>query len=516
MIKGNDGSFEYAYGELENDKQPYIQAAYECAMVTKPSQFPRMGSVKGTPDIVLPYTSIGGKAVDNLASKLMLSLFPLTTSFFEIATDDPEKLISEIISQLGDSEDSRKQAKEMLDFWFDSVEKLISSQLDTQRMRQAILQALTQLIISGNCLLVFSDDADLKVFRLYDYVVKRDIYGNPSFICIKQDVRIDDLDDETKTRIMGLDDFLRPSSEEIVIYTAIERIDDKYIWNMEFNKQRIYEDRKFDINPFIALRVGFDDGDYGYSFVYEQALSDLTYLNSLIESHRKLIKAMSRTILFNDPLGGNEIEDVAEAKDFDVISGNAQYITTLQIEKRADLAALQDSIDRLKRDIQLTFLMTAGVQRSGERVTAFEIQQLTNDLNESIGGLYSDLVNELQHPLLDLIADQLYRMDKLPNLRELDIKLTVTAGLHGIGRNIEFQSMITWLQTLPETTLAYINWEIFTRRSARLAGVKIDGLIKTMVEVKQEQEQAMMQQMALQASAPVANNMSKNMGVPNE
>lgn len=508
----DDDSFESVYTRLEGDKQPYIRAAKECADLTIPSQFPSWDGMV-VDELMLPYTDLGSRGVNNLASKLMLSLFPLDTPFFELAAENELELIQILIQDLGEGSEV-DNAKEILDFWFDSIERLISKQIDKKGMRRTILQTLLQLLITGNCLLVFSSEGKLKLFKLYDYVVKRDIYGTPLFICIKQVVRFDELNDELRDIIYSKIEF-KDDKKEIAIYTAVRFEDKKYHWNMEVDKKKIYdEDTVYDLNPFLPVRIGDTERDYSFSFVYEQALSDLTFLNKSIEKYRQIIAAISRTILFNDPLGGNNIQDIANAEDLDIISGRADYITTMQIDKRVDLASMLENIETLKRDVQLQFLMSLGVQRQAERVTAYEIHQLASNLNESLGGLYSDLVSELQQPLLDLIAMYLADNDELPDLNNLDVKPVVTAGLSGIGRNIEYQSMLAWLQNLPEMSMQFINWEVFTRRSARLAGVEVEGMIKTSMQVEQERQQAMMEQMAMQSAAPIANNATKPMAEP--
>lgn len=517
--------FEKLYAELEGEKYPYIYKAKECADFTIPSAFPDFDG-DNIDEIVLPYSSLGGRGVSNLAAKLMSSLFPINTPFFELEAENENALIdlriqnilAQIEADVGqiDIDKIGDVAKDDIKRWFNSMELLIGKQIETKRMRSVLQKTLIQLIIAGNCLLVFTENARLKMYKLHNYVVRRDlITGEPIFIAIKEEFCIDELDEDMKERIEPLLEnkrsfYNKNDKQYEEMYTAVERRGSKYYWNVEVNKNKVFEeDVVYDKNPFLALRFTSSEGNYSFSFVHEQALGDLKNLNKTIKDEMEIIRAAARLLFLIDPFSGNSAEDLAKAKNGDFVSGKADGVQALQIDKRADLSTITNKIETLKRELQLQFLMTQGVQRSGERVTAFEISQLAQELDISIGGIYSDMVEELQQPLLNLISEYLTAQDIVPDLKALKVEPIVTAGLAGIGRSIDLSNLVQWLSGQPEPALQYVDWGVYARRSASLAGIKLDSLIKSQQQVDAERMAAMEQQAALNAAAPVASNLTK-------
>ena len=78
---------ESQYTKMERDREQYLERARDSAELTIPYLVPDKGSNSAT-NYPTPYQSVGSRGVMNLASKLMLALFPPQAPFFRLDVDD--------------------------------------------------------------------------------------------------------------------------------------------------------------------------------------------------------------------------------------------------------------------------------------------------------------------------------------------------------------------------------------------------------------------------------------------
>ena len=81
------GTMESQYQKMEIDREIYLERARDSAELTIPYLVPEKGSNSAT-NYPTPYQSVGSRGVMNLASKLMLALFPPQAPFFRLDVDD--------------------------------------------------------------------------------------------------------------------------------------------------------------------------------------------------------------------------------------------------------------------------------------------------------------------------------------------------------------------------------------------------------------------------------------------
>ena len=80
-------SLDSQYSKLELDREIYLERARRNAELTIPHLYPPKGSNEAT-EYPTPYQSVGARGVTNLASKLMLALFPPQAPFFRLDVDE--------------------------------------------------------------------------------------------------------------------------------------------------------------------------------------------------------------------------------------------------------------------------------------------------------------------------------------------------------------------------------------------------------------------------------------------
>ena len=154
------------YDNLASDRSQFLEEARQASELTLPYLIRGHEEyTMGMKQLKTPYQSVGAKGVVTLASKLMLALLPVQTSFFKLQLDE---------SQLG--QEFAPQMRSELDLSFAKIERIILESIAASDDRVAVHQALLHLVVAGNAM-VFMSKNGLKVYPLNRYVVDRDGNG---------------------------------------------------------------------------------------------------------------------------------------------------------------------------------------------------------------------------------------------------------------------------------------------------------------------------------------------------
>ena len=153
-------------------------------------------------------------------------------------------------------------------------------------------------------------------------------------------------------------------------------------------------------------------------------------------------------------------------------------------------------------------MLNSAVQRNGERVTAEEIRYVASELEDTLGGVYSILSQELQLPLVRRLLVQLEGTGQIPDLDGL-VEPTITTGLAAIGRGHDFNKMMTFSQIVSQNPemAQVINWTVMAERMANGLSINTENLIKTPEQIQQEQQQNQMAAMTEKAAPQMAAGM---------
>ena len=114
-------------------------------------------------NIKTPWQAVGAKGVVTLASKLMLALVPVQSTFFKLQVNESQVQTGAIDPQI----------KSELDLSFAKMERTIMDSIAASDDRVTIHQAMKHLVVSGNAL-IFMDKEKLKLYPLNRCVTDRD------------------------------------------------------------------------------------------------------------------------------------------------------------------------------------------------------------------------------------------------------------------------------------------------------------------------------------------------------
>ncbi|PLU17972.1 hypothetical protein BMJ31_21265 [Sinorhizobium medicae] len=213
-----------------------------------------------------------------------------------------------------------------------------------------------------------------------------------------------------------------------------------------------------------------------------------------------LTVANTRSVWLVAPNSVAKAQQLAKAKNGGFVTGEANSVTPLQVNKQADFAVAERFIAQLIERLSYAFMLNSAVQRSGERVTAEEIRYMANELDQGMGGIYSLLSEEFQLPVVRLYEKRMEHNRKVPPLPKGVTSVKVIAGLDALGRGNDLQNLDAFIAGLgqlfgPQEVARRINaGEYMTRRGAAL-GIDTNGLVRTDEELSQGDQTAQMQQM---------------------
>ena len=184
------------------------------------------------------------------------------------------------------------------------------------------------------------------------------------------------------------------------------------------------------------------------------------------------------------------------------VTGQADDVQTLQVNKQADMSVAQQQIGTITDRLSYAFLMNSAVQRNGERVTAEEVRYMAGELEDALGGVYSILSQEYQLPYVMRVIDRLTRQKKLPSLPKGVAKPTIVTGLEALGRGHDLSKYDLFLRALaplgPEVLQEHMNIGDYITRIGTALGIDLPGLVKSEEQKQAEQQAAQQAQMQAQ------------------
>jgi len=498
---------EARYERLSSDRLTFLDRARRCSELTIPTLVPPAAHSKST-IYYTPWQGIGARGVNNLASKLLLSLLPPNSPFFRLVIDDFTR--DELMGNQG--------AKAVVDEGLSKIERAVQAEIEGSGLRSPVFLALKHLIVAGNVLLYLPKDG-IRIWKLDSFVVKRDVMGNILDVIAKDEVSpyslskseyelLDDTDDSKESMESETEELERT----IKVYTRFYRCDDdseRVHWKMyQEIKGKVVpgSEGRFPIDkpPFMALRwTSVDNEDYGRSYV-EEYLGDLISLEGLSKAIVDASAVAAKVVYLLNPNGVTRLKDLTKAESGDVILGKQDDVSSLQTDKQADMKIAYEAAKTISERLSFAFLMNSSVQRDAERVTAEEVRFMASELEDALGGVYSILSQEFQLPLVNRLMDRLTRAKKLPALPKGVVKPAIVTGLEALGRGHDLNKYMTMLKALqplgPEVLARYMNAGDYISRVATSLGIDSAGLVKSQEQIDQETQQAaqqaQMQQMA--------------------
>lgn len=485
------------WDSLSEKRAAVLERARKAASLTIPGLIPLEGQ-NDSMELPTPWQSLGARGVNNLASKILLALFPPGTSFARLSIEPGASADLEAAGIL-ESEIEEKLAE---------VEKDIVRRIEVGHYRPHQFEAVKHLIVAGNVVTFMPKDAALRLYRLDQYVVLRDPMGNMIECVVKEVVAPSSLPEDVRALAGSASD----DQKTVELYTHVEWYGSRVKYYQEVGGKKIPSsmgDHPKDKTPWSVLRWSTVAGeDYGRSLVMEY-MGDLISLESLSEAIVKFSAAAAKVVYLLHSNSTTDEEDLEAAQSGDIITGNKEDIDLLTLDKYPDFQTADKVRSDIEQRLAQAFLLTSSTIRNAERVTAEEVRLLAQELEDVLGGVYTVLAQEMQLPFLNRLMEIMRRAGELPSWPKGAVRPIITTGFEALGRNHSVNSLRSMLADANEllgeqVVQRYVNVnDALTRLGTGYGVQSLKDLIRTDEQVAQMDAQA--QQAALvQAAAPAA------------
>lgn len=495
------GTAAARYAALEILRQPYLDRARECSLLTIPALVPPEGWLQnnGASRLYTPFQSLGARGVNHLSSKLLLGLFPPNAPIFRLKMD--EQLIEE-------AEKTQKDFRTLLEKALAKTEKNVSSEIETGNMRGSLFEAIKHLVVAGNALVYKPKKNDLRVFHLDRFVVKRDAMGNVLEIIVKETVSPTVLQEQFKAQVYAKiarekGEAAQGDAKSCDLYTHIKREEGHFTVCQEVHGMIVPGSEgnyPLDKNPWIPLRwMRIDGEDYGRGHC-EEYLGDLQSLEGLSQSIVEGSAAAAKLLILVNPNGTTKLKTLQDAPNGAIREGNKEDVGVLQLEKFNDFRVARETADGIEKRLSYAFLLNSSVQRQGERVTAEEIRYMIQELEDALGGVYSVLAVELQLPFIRVLMADMQSQGRLPRFPKGAVKPTIVTGLQALGRGQDLDRLRTFVKIMteaygPEGAARFTKPSNFAIRVATALALDTEGLVPTEEELQAEAQAAQQQKL---------------------
>lgn len=483
------------YQRLTPKREPFLKRGREYAALTIPSVLPPLG-YSDTSDLTEPYQGFGSRAVTNLSSKLLTAMLPVGLSGFRLRVPNQTLIKSQNLSAPPEIEQGLARS-----------EMLMNSEIERSAWRMPTITTLQLIIVTGNALEQMQPDNSIRTYRLDSFVVTRSGDDKLLQIIIEDMQSPDSLEPAARSVV---DPKKLKDDNDIPVYTVYrrKRNGDYDSWQ-EIDGKMIPGSRgsyKADVLPVWHIRWSIvPKSAYGRGKI-EEHIGDLRAYDNYSRSRQEGAAMAARHITLVRPnaAGGNLRQKIAKANNGDVLAGNPDDVHMLQFENVTGIQLAADAMKELAPQLAAAFLLSSDLRRDAERVTAFELRMLAEELESALGGVYSLLSQELSKPRLRRLVHQMHDRGQLPKWNKDMVDTQVTTGLEALGREqdvMRVQSAGQVVAGLGEGVMEYVKVPVLLQKAFN--GLQLSDCVRTDAEVQQMRDQDAQRQ-ALAAGAGTA------------
>lgn len=356
--------------------------------------------------------------------------------------------------------------------------------------------AMKYLIVGGNALWKHTELDSPQAFPPTEYVCQRNALGEPLLSIHKETVCVAALSPEDQAIVYDNTPDLKNKTlweQEVDIYTVCNLCydaDGDKCWEywQEYKGHLLpgtEVETDFDNPPMIPLwMIPVYGQNWGRSYC-EEYRGDLFTAEALSSAINDGAALSALSLLFVNPAGRTSIRQIREARNLSTFPGAATDVTVFRADKSADFAFVQNVMDRVERRLGIAFLLNFAIQRNGERVTAEEIRRLGSELDKALGGMYSELAQRTQRPIMlrfiHLNEEENPKLPKLP--KDGLVTVQVITGIDALGNSKEVQDLEdlagSMAKFFPRQAADILNASGWAMRYAAAKGIKPDDIVNT-------------------------------------
>lgn len=477
------------------ERATFLEQFEKYAGWTIPALFPQEYAFAD--EVQSDYQSFGAQAVNNLANKIVTTLFHPVRPFFRAKV--PESLL-----------DSGQLDVTDIESQLTALEKRSMERFAEKDGRTATTDLVMQLLVTGNGLLNMMPKEKYRVFTYRDYDATFDPWGNMAHCIVREWTNVNMLSAAHAKICIAQG---KHPNDMVQVFTGVRRIAMGYylVWQ-ELEDYQILSDSygvySEDTVPWKAQRLMAMPNRHAGIGLVEQFAGDFHKLSKLALADLDILGIITDVKTLVKPGSKTKVADLNNAIPGAYVPGVKDDLHSHMHDMRNQSEFVDRKTQEIVRRLSQVFLLNSNVIRDAERVTAEEVRYIAQELDQVHGGMYSRMARTLQRPIaIDLMRD----IDSAFKL----FKPLIITGLESLSRMSELDSYRGFVNdmTAVGTALqgphaAWLNLEKITNKFASGWGIDINEVMLTAKE-KEEQER---KQLELQAKVAAAQGLGNNIG----
>lgn len=502
---------------LELDASPQRQAALcraeEHAEITIPRLFSGYESVQSFQGEDFPelYSDTMATLITTRAQSLTDAVFPPNgVPFFQFLVDTGRaaKLVEEGKLQLTLPEGlPPEELDNYLRNLLAEVENYFHLKLQTSNYRDVLNLGFEHAQVTGDPIIHMDDDYNFRLYHVGQILIRRDMYGRISEMVLQMWVQTALLPEELKNSNDGRTTHANGEYEPYYRH-MFRKEDGKWYVDSEFRGIPHGETATYDVFPY--FHIGWNNvagEDYSRTPVEEH----FGAITSLEMCHKALSEGAAGAAewrLRMDPFSQAKPSDIEDTENGQVILARQGEIEPLTVNLNAPLQQIAAYVEQLEARLERAWGISAASTLRGERVTATQINQATQEVAKADGSILTHVAKSLQK---DLVSRMIHVESKKKNLDQVFVELwkqdvitvDVKTGLDALGRQIDaarIQGVLTFMAQFPDPEfMNEIKKDELAREFVRVSG--LDPTRFTYSPQEKAERQAAAQQAALTQQA---------------
>ena len=490
--------------ELDMRRNSKLDRAREIAAITIPNLMPPQNWSEQF-ELTQPYSSVAGRGITNLASRMLSALIPLNDlPFFKF--------------NLKQGEEAPPDAQVLLE----ALSFQVYEKLSSKNIRDSFFQALQSLLVVGDVAVKLQDDYTFRTTRNDHYVVIRDVVGD-----LIEFIHLEFVPDETplpyeSQQIYDAGVWERQGFKTIYC-RYVQGEDDVWYARKEDKEGNLIEDGQYEVFPYAVLRWNtMPSENYGRAKC-EEIYGDIktleVYTRSLLES----MAAASTFFMGVSPTGVTELTDLASAQNGEWIAARKEdtYVISPADTMNPQIQQTMAAVEMMRREVSEAFLMTAGGIRQAERVTATEVRMVGQELENVLGGAYSAIARDLLVPMVQRCVYNMVSDGDIDEELEREfaadgkIGLDIITGLQALSQDSNLQKLMQMgemVRNLPEQAAAMFKWDEYGKSLISALGFDARNWVKSEEDLQAEQQAQMQQQSQMEIQGAVGQGAAQGVG----
>lgn len=470
------------FSEKDTARSGKMNRARQCAALSIPSILPPVG-VTSEVVLPLPFQSDAARGTTKLASKITSVMMPLD--------DQP---FFEFIAFNGGIEEP--QVKQLLNQTATEVYRAMSK----GNLRDTVYRAIQNLLIVGDVLLIAESIDTYRLIRLDQYVVERNVEGDPIELIYLTFVPSKESDDYTyqAESIPTQEPYWKPGFDTIFVRVYLDEETGKWIETREYrNGETAEAGGEYDISPYMPLRWTHIDGEnYGRSMV-EEIYGDLNFLEAATESLTHALAAASSFWMRKRPGSSADNRDTEETPVGGWITANDEDVGCISPARvlSPQISAMMETVNMYQKKVAEAFLNASASIPSGDRVTAAAIAMISSELSDGLGGPFITVARQTLEGTVNRSLSEMRRKQMIdPRFSDMLNKgilfVSVVTGLQSMNRSQQLSRLFQlgeMMRNLPDQARARFKYEEFGRTLASALGFNPDHWVMTDEEMSEIQ-----------------------------